>query len=141
KISKSSTYEKPQTSDAYVGEYGADVIRLWISSQDFRNDIPISKEILSHIGETYRLIRNTFRYQLSNLFDFDVSRDAVAIEKMDTLDRWALHQTAALIEQCTAAYENYEFHRVYQLCNHFCSVTLSATYHDILKDRLYTLGT
>jgi len=141
KISKSSTYEKPQTSDAYVADYGADVIRLWIASQDFRNDIPISKEILSHIGETYRLIRNTFRYQLSNLFDFDVSRDAVAIEKMDTLDRWALHQTAALIEQCTAAYENYEFHRVYQLCNHFCSVTLSATYHDILKDRLYTLGT
>ena len=141
KISKSSSYEKPQTSDAYVAEYGADVIRLWISSQDFRNDIPISKEILSHVGETYRLIRNTLRYQLSNLFDFDAARDAVPVEQMDTLDRWALHQTAALIEQCTAAYENYEFHRVYQLCNQFCSVTLSATYHDILKDRLYTLGT
>ncbi|HYD83145.1 MAG TPA: class I tRNA ligase family protein, partial [Opitutus sp.] len=141
KISKSSTYEKPQTSDAYVAEYGADVIRLWIASQDFRNDIPISKEILSHVGETYRLIRNTFRYQLSNLFDFDHARDAVPVEQMDVLDRWALHQTAALIEQCTVAYENYEFHRVYQLCNQFCSVTLSATYHDILKDRLYTLGT
>jgi isoleucyl-tRNA synthetase len=141
KISKSSTYEKPQTSDAYVAEYGADVIRLWISSQDFRNDIPISKEILSHVGETYRLIRNTFRYQLSNLFDFDAARDAVPVERMHTLDRWALQQTAALIQACTVAYENYEFHRVYQLCNHFCSVTLSATYHDILKDRLYTLGT
>jgi isoleucyl-tRNA synthetase len=141
KISKSSTYEKPQTSDAYVGEYGADVIRLWISSQDFRNDIPVSKEILSHVGETYRLIRNTLRYQLSNLFDFEVARDAVPIDRMDTLDRWALHQTATLIRECTAAYENYEFHRVYQLCNQFCSVTLSATYHDILKDRLYTMGT
>lgn len=141
KISKSSSYEKPQTSDAYVADYGADVIRLWISSQDFRNDIPISKEILSHVSEAYRLIRNTFRYQLSNLFDFDAARDAVPVEQMDTLDRWALHQTAALIEQCTAAYDAYEFHRVYQLCNQFCSVTLSATYHDILKDRLYTLGT
>jgi isoleucyl-tRNA synthetase len=141
KISKSSTYEKPQTSDAYIGDYGADVIRLWIASQDFRDDIPISKEILSHVGETYRLIRNTFRYQLANLFDFDATRDAVPVEKMDTLDRWALHQTSTLIAECTKAYDAYEFHRVYQLCNQFCSVTLSATYHDILKDRLYTLGT
>ena len=141
KISKSSAYEKPQTSDAYIADYGADVIRLWISSQDFRDDIPISKEILSHVGETYRLIRNTLRYQLSTLFDFEVARDAVPVEKMDTLDRWALHQTAALITECTKAYDAYEFHRVYQLCNQFCSVTLSATYHDILKDRLYTLGT
>ncbi|MBS0663278.1 MAG: isoleucine--tRNA ligase [Verrucomicrobia bacterium] len=141
KISKSSTYEKPQTSDAYVADYGADVIRLWISSQDFRDDIPISKEILGHVGETYRLVRNTFRYQLSNLFDFDGARHAVPVERMDVLDRWALHQTAALIRDCTAAYESFEFHRVYQLCNQFCSVTLSATYHDILKDRLYTLGT
>ena len=140
KISKSSTYEKPQTSDAYIAEYGADVIRLWIASQDFRDDIPISKEILSHVGETYRLFRNTFRFQLSNLFDFDPARDAVPVEQMDTLDRWALHQTAELLRQCTAAYDAYEFHRVYQLCNQFCSVTLSATYHDILKDRLYTLG-
>ena len=139
KISKSSSYEKPQTSDAYIAEHGADVVRLWISSQDFRDDIPISKEILSHVGETYRLIRNTLRYQLANLFDFEPRRDAVAPAAMDALDRWALHQTAKLIEAVTASYENYEFHRVYQLCNHFCSVTLSATYHDILKDRLYTL--
>jgi len=140
KISKSSSYEKPQTSDAYVNELGADVVRLWIASQDFRNDIPISKEILSHVGETYRLFRNTFRFQLSNLYDFNAAHDTVPVEQMDTLDRWALHQTAELLRQCTAAYEAYEFHRVYQLCNQFCSVTLSATYHDILKDRLYTLG-
>jgi isoleucyl-tRNA synthetase len=141
KISKSSTYEKPQTSDAYVGEYGADVVRLWIASQDFRDDIPISKEILSHVGETYRLFRNTFRYQLSNLFDFDPARDTVPPEQLDTLDRWALSLTADLIRSCTAAYEASEFHKVYQLCNQFCSVTLSATYHDVLKDRLYTLAT
>jgi len=141
KISKSSAYQKPQTSDAYIAEYGADVIRLWIASQDFRDDIPISKEILSHVGETYRLIRNTFRFQLGNLFDFDAARDAVPPERMDALDRWALHQTADLARACGAAYDAYEFHRVYQLCNQFCAVTLSATYHDILKDRLYTLGT
>ncbi len=140
KISKSSTYEKPQTSDAYIAEHGADVIRLWIASQDFRDDIPISKEILSHVGETYRLLRNTLRFQLSNLFDFDPVRDAVPVAELDTLDRWALHQLAALIRDCTAAYDAYEFHRVYQYCNQFCSVTLSATYHDILKDRLYTLA-
>jgi len=141
KISKSSAYEKPQTSDAYIAEYGADVIRLWIASQDFRDDIPISKEILSHVGETYRLIRNTLRFQISNLFDFDVKRDGVAPEKMDGLDRWALFQAAELSRSCAAAYDSYEFHRVYQLCNQFCSVVLSANYHDILKDRLYTLGT
>ncbi len=141
KISKSSSYQKPQTSDAYIAEHGADVIRLWIASQDFRDDIPISKEILSHVGETYRLIRNTFRFQLANLFDFDASRDGLAHEGMDALDRWALHQAAELSRACGAAFDAYEFHRVYQLCNQFCSVTLSATYHDILKDRLYTLGT
>ncbi len=139
KISKSSSYEKPQTSDAYIAEHGADIVRLWISSQDFRDDIPISKEILSHVGETYRLIRNTLRFQLANLFDFEAARDGVAAGQLNALDRWALHQAARLIEAVTAAYENYEFHRVYQLCNQFCSVTLSATYHDILKDRLYTL--
>jgi len=141
KISKSSAYQKPQTSDTYVGEYGADVIRLWIASQDFRDDIPISREILSHVGETYRLIRNTFRFQLANLFDFDAASDSVPPERMDALDRWALHQAAELARACAGAYEAYEFHRVYQLCNQFCAVTLSATYHDILKDRLYTLGT
>ncbi|MDO8542788.1 MAG: isoleucine--tRNA ligase [Opitutaceae bacterium] len=140
KISKSSTYQKPQTSDSYVSQHGADVIRLWIASQDFRDDMPVDDEILKHVGEAYRLFRNTFRYQLSNLFDFD-PREAVPVAQMDTLDRWALHQTAVLIRECTAAYDAYEFHRVYQLCNQFCSVTLSATYHDILKDRLYTLGT
>jgi len=141
KISKSSSYEKPQTSDAYIADHGADVIRLWIASEDFRDDIPISKEILTHVGETYRLLRNTLRFQLANLFDFDPARDAVPPAQMDALDRWALHQAAALIRGCTEAYDACEFHRVYQLCNQFCSVTLSATYHDIIKDRLYTLGT
>ncbi|MBP7482013.1 MAG: isoleucine--tRNA ligase [Lacunisphaera sp.] len=140
KISKSSTYQKPQTADAYIAQHGADVIRLWIASQDFRDDIPVDDEILKHVGEAYRLFRNTLRFQLSTLFDFDAAKHAVPIEKLDALDRWALHKTHALIDECTKAYDAYEFHRVYQLCNQFCSVTLSATYHDILKDRLYTLG-
>ena len=140
KISKSGEYEKPPTSDNYIAQYGADVIRLWIASQDFTQDITLSDKILGNAGEAYRLFRNTFRYQLSTLFDFDSERDTVPIEKMDTLDRWALHQTAVLSTACTEAYDAYELHRVFQLCNHFCSVTLSAVYHDILKDRLYTLA-
>src|SRR5690606_21673832 len=119
KISKSSTYQKPQTAEAYIGQYGADVIRLWIASQDFRDDIPIDDEILKNVGEAYRLFRNTFRFQLSNLFDFDFAANAVPVSDMDALDRWALHQTATLINECTKAYERYEFHRVYQLCNQF----------------------
>ncbi|HLP24879.1 MAG TPA: isoleucine--tRNA ligase, partial [Acidobacteriota bacterium] len=140
KISKSSTYQKPQTAEAYIKDHGADVIRLWIASQDFRDDIPVDEEILKHVGEAYRLFRNTFRFQLSNLFDFDATQHAVPYAQLDALDRWALHQTAKLLAECTQAYDAFEFHRVYQLCNQFCSVTLSATYHDILKDRLYTLG-
>ena len=150
KISKSGQYEKPPTSENYVNQYGADVIRWWIASQNFREDIRVSdldkdlkspNSILNVVAESYRILRNTFRYQLSNLFDFDPARDTVPVEHMDTLDRWALHQTATLIRECTAAYDAYEFHRVYQLCNQFCSVTLSKIYHDILKDRLYTHGT
>jgi isoleucyl-tRNA synthetase len=141
KISKSGQYEKPPTSDNFVNQYGADVIRLWIASQDFSQDITLSEKILNNASEAYRLFRNTFRYQLSTLFDFDAARDAVPVAQLDTLDRWALHQTAALVKSCTEAYEAYEFHKVQQLCNQFCAVTLSAVYHDILKDRLYTLGT
>lgn len=139
KISKSGQYEKPPTSDNYIAQYGADVIRLWIASQNFTEDITISEKILNNAAEAYRLFRNTFRYQLSTLFDFSFEKDAIAVEQLDTLDRWALHQTAQLLRDCTTAYEAYEYHRVYQLCSQFCAVTLSAVYHDVLKDRLYTL--
>ncbi|HEX2100248.1 MAG TPA: isoleucine--tRNA ligase, partial [Candidatus Synoicihabitans sp.] len=141
KISKSGQYEKPPTSDNFIAQFGADVIRLWIASQDFTQDITLSEKILNNASEAYRLFRNTFRYQLSTLFDFDPKQDAVPVAQLDTLDRWALHQTAVLTQACTAAYDAYEFHRVQQLCNHFCSATLSGLYHDVLKDRLYTLGT
>jgi isoleucyl-tRNA synthetase len=140
KISKSGEYEKPPTSDRYIDEYGADVIRLWIASQDFTQDITLSDKILGNASEAYRLFRNTLRYQLSTQFDFDIDRDGVAIADLHPLDCWALHQTAVLAAACTEAYDAYEPHRVYQLCNNFCSVTISAIYHDILKDRLYTLA-
>ncbi len=138
KISKSDG--KPQNSDYFIKKYGADVIRLWIASEDFRTDIPLSDEILKHIGGTYRLMRNTLRFLVSNLYDFDITLDAVSKDKLHVLDRWALHKTAEMVEACEAAYDKYEFHKVYQLVNQFCSVTLSSLYHDILKDRLYTFA-
>jgi isoleucyl-tRNA synthetase len=136
KISKSDG--KPQTADDYVNKFGADVIRLWIASEDFKADIPISDDILNHVAGTYRTIRNTLRFQLGNLYDFDESKDAVKQDEMTPIDRWILQRLKQLILQCTEAYEIYDFHKVYQLLNRFCSVELSATYHDILKDRLYT---
>jgi isoleucyl-tRNA synthetase len=138
KISKSDG--KPQTAESFVAAHGADVIRLWVASTDFRDDIRVSDEILAHVAETYRLFRNTLRFQISNLFDYDPARHAVPGASLDLLDRWALGKCAELVRQATAAYEAYEFHRVCQLCNQFCSVTLSSQYHDILKDRLYTLA-
>ncbi len=138
KISKSDG--KPQTADYFVGKFGADIIRLWVASIDFRNDVPISEEILKHVADSYRTLRNTLRFQISNLFDFDPEKNAVPYADLDPIDRWALHQTATVVKQVTEAYDAYEFHRVYQLLTQFCTVTLSAIYHDLLKDRLYTLA-
>ncbi|MDR3143445.1 MAG: isoleucine--tRNA ligase [Puniceicoccales bacterium] len=138
KISKSDG--KPQTADDYVRRFGADVVRLWIASEDFRDDIPLSDDIFSHVTATYRTIRNTLRFQLGNLFDFEAARDTVALLDRTPLDRWILQKARRLIRQVTDAFENYEFHRAYQHIRYFCHVELSARYHDILKDRLYTLG-
>lgn len=138
KISKSD--KKPQTADSYVNKYGADIVRLWISSEDFRTDIPISDAILEQVVQAYRTIRNTLRFQLGNLYDFDYEKDRVPVESMTLLDKWVLHNTANLIVGVTEAYESYQFHKGYQLINRFCSVVLSAIYHDILKDRLYTIA-
>ncbi|MDR1457534.1 MAG: isoleucine--tRNA ligase [Puniceicoccales bacterium] len=138
KISKSDG--KPQTADDYVNKFGADVIRLWISSEDFRDDIAISDDIINHISATYRTFRNTLRFQIGNLFDFNFERNRIEQGKMTLIDGWILQKTKNLVEAVTSAYDAYEIHRVYQLLNRFCSVELSATYHDILKDRLYTFA-
>jgi isoleucyl-tRNA synthetase len=142
KISKSKqaqgAYEKPQTSEAYIKKYGADVVRLWVASQDFRNDIIVSDERVNKVSETYRVIRNALRYQLSNLYDFDPMKHAVAEDKLTELDRWILGEFARLQSDVAAAYERYEFHVVYQRISQFAAVELSAIYHDVVKDRLYT---
>ena len=142
KISKSkqsqAVYEKPQTSESYIKKYGADVVRLWVASQDFRNDIVVSDERINKVSETYRLLRNTLRYQLSNLFDFDPAKHAVADSALTGLDRWILAEFAGVESRCFAAYQQYEFHAVYQQVSQFAAVQLSAIYHDLIKDRLYT---
>jgi isoleucyl-tRNA synthetase len=140
KISKSSqaAYTKPQTSEAYIKKYGVDVVRLWVSSQDFRNDIVVSEKRIEKVSETYRIIRNALRYQLSNLYDFDPSRDAVADESLTELDRWILHEFSALEQEVLRAFDNHDFHVIYQRVSQFVAVELSSIYHDIVKDRLYT---
>ena len=143
KVSKSTqgqggTYEKPQTAEVYVKQYGADVVRLWVASQDYRNDILVNEERINKVAETYRLIRNTLRYQLSNLYDFDVAKHTVPDEKLTGLDRWILDQFSEVERDVMTAYDRYEFHVAYQRISQFVSVELSAIYHDIVKDRLYT---
>ncbi len=140
KISKSKQtgYEKPQTSEAYVKKYGADVVRLWVASQDYRNDIVVSDERINKVSETYRVIRNSLRYQLSNLYDFDPAKHAVADAQLTPLDRWILEAYSELEKEVLAAYEACEFHVVYQKASQFIAVELSAMYHDAVKDRLYT---
>jgi isoleucyl-tRNA synthetase len=140
KISKSKQggYEKPQTAEAYVKKYGADVVRLWVASQDYRSDIVVSEERINKVGETYRGIRNALRYQLSNLYDFDPAKHSVPDDKLTGLDRWILGEFAKLEAEVLAAYDQYEFHVVYQKLSQFIAVELSSVYHDVIKDRLYT---
>jgi isoleucyl-tRNA synthetase len=142
KISKSKQgqggYEKPQTSDTYVKKYGADVVRLWVASQDFRNDIIVSEERISKVAETYRVLRNALRYQLSNLYDFDPAKHSVPDDRLTGLDRWILGEFTQLEQEVLAAYDEFEFHVVYQRVSQFVAVELSAIYHDVVKDRLYT---
>ncbi|HXC35095.1 MAG TPA: isoleucine--tRNA ligase [Candidatus Acidoferrales bacterium] len=142
KISKSKQgqggYEKPQTAEAYVKKWGADIVRLWVASQDFRNDIVVSEERVNKVAETYRAIRNALRYQLSNLFDFDPAKHTVPDDKLTGLDRWVLGEFSRLQREVVEAFDKYEFHVVYQKVSQFVAVELSAVYHDVIKDRLYT---
>ncbi|HXP61232.1 MAG TPA: isoleucine--tRNA ligase [Dongiaceae bacterium] len=142
KISKSKQsqggYEKPQTSEAYIHKHGADVVRLWVASQDYRNDLVVSEKRLEKVAETYRIIRNALRYQLSNLYDFDPAKQSVPDHRLTGLDRWVLDEFSRLEREILRAYDNYEFHVVYQRLSQFVAVELSAVYHDVVKDRLYT---
>jgi isoleucyl-tRNA synthetase len=116
---------------------GADILRLWVSSVDYQSDMRISDNILSQITEVYRKIRNTLRFLLSNLTGFDPLVDRVQDHQLDELDRFTLGRLDQMTDRVLTAYENYEFHVVYQSVHHFCAVELSALYLDIVKDRLY----
>jgi isoleucyl-tRNA synthetase len=121
-----------------IKQMGADILRLWVSSADYRNDVAISPGILKQITEAYRKIRNTCRYLLGNLYDFNPEKDRVTYEQLLELDQWALLKLHQLIKRVTEAYENYEFHTVHHNIYNFCAVDMSAIYLDIIKDRLYT---
>jgi len=121
-----------------VEEMGADILRLWVSSVDYRTDVSASDRIMKQLAEAYRKIRNTCRFILGNLFDFDPEKDRVSHEEMNELDRWALLKLNKLIMRVTKAYRSYEFHLVYHSIHNFCTVDMSAIYLDIIKDRLYT---
>jgi len=117
--------------------YGADVLRLWVSSVDYSADVPIGAGILRQLADVYRKVRNTSRYLLGNLHDFNPSSDAVAISQLPLLDRWMLQRTAEVMDEITEAFENVEFFRFFQLLQNYCVTDLSNFYLDIAKDRLY----
>jgi isoleucyl-tRNA synthetase len=119
---------------------GGEIVRLWVASVDFREDVVGSEGLMQRVAENYRKIRNTFRYILSNLYDFDPARDAVAHEEMQALDQFMLRQMGTLNGQVTEWYDVFAFHRIYHRVTEFCVVDLSSFYFDILKDRLYTFG-
>jgi isoleucyl-tRNA synthetase len=120
-----------------IDQYGAEVLRLWVASENYQDDVKVSDEILKHVSDAYRKMRNTLRFLLSNLYDFDPEKDSVAPAELQEIDRWALTKFAELSERVTRAYERYEFHAVYHSLHNFCGTTISSLYMDVLKDRLY----
>ncbi|NPU84860.1 MAG: isoleucine--tRNA ligase [Syntrophaceae bacterium] len=121
-----------------IDKYGAEILRLWVAAEDYTVDIRISEEILKRLVEAYRRIRNTSRFILGNLYDFDRRKDAISLENMEELDRWALHRLQEVAQRVVDAYENFQFHVAFYTLHNFCTVDLSALYLDVLKDRLYT---
>ncbi|MBI4127005.1 MAG: class I tRNA ligase family protein, partial [Deltaproteobacteria bacterium] len=136
KYSKSAKNYVPP--EKLIEQHGVEILRLWVAAEDYRDDIRFSDVILTRLVESYRKIRNTCRYLLGNLSDFDPQRDAVPYEQMEEIDRWAMHVLHKLIERVRHGYETFEFHTIYHTLNRFTTVELSAFYLDILKDRLYT---
>ena len=121
-----------------IEKYGADILRLWVASSDYHADIRISNEILKQLSDNYRKIRNTARYCLGNLYDFDPNKDMVSNDELLDIDRYALMKLDELIKTARAAYEEYEYHVVFHALHNFCVVDMSNFYFDVLKDRLYT---
>jgi isoleucyl-tRNA synthetase len=123
-----------------IRERGAEILRVWVAAEDYREDIRISKEILARVTEAYRKIRNTCRFLLGNLFDFDPDREMLPREELEELDQYLMARLQEVIGRIRRAYENFEFHVVYHTLYQFSTVDLSAVYLDVLKDRLYILG-
>ncbi|MBR5773606.1 MAG: isoleucine--tRNA ligase, partial [Clostridia bacterium] len=120
-----------------VEKYGADILRLWVASSDYHADIRISNDILKQLSEVYRKIRNTARFMLGNLNDFNPDTDGVSIDKLADIDKFALMRLDALVAKCIEAYENYEYHIIFHAIHNFCVVDMSNFYLDVIKDRLY----
>ncbi len=121
-----------------IKQQGAEILRLWVAAEDYRDDIRISQEILKRLVDAYRRIRNTVRFMLGNLYDFDPEKDSIPYAELFPIDRYMLHRLNQLIAKVREAYDNYNFHIVYHSVHNFCVVDLSSFYLDILKDRLYT---
>ncbi len=138
KYSKSAKNYTPP--EKILNTIGAELLRLWVAAEDYRNDIRFSEEILERLKETYRKIRNTARFLLGNLDDFDPEQHRVPLAQRPDLDRWAIANLQELIQRSRSAYDHFDFHILYHALNHYCTVTLSAFYLDILKDRLYCSG-
>jgi isoleucyl-tRNA synthetase len=137
KISKSNqgAYAKPTEAEHYVNKYGADIVRLWVSSVNYTDEVPFGEKMFGQLTDTYRRIRNTLRILLGNLYDFDPAKDAIS--ELTLADRWIASRLQQLVQQCQEAYQQYEFHKVYHGVNQFCAVDLSSLYVDITKDRMY----
>ena len=126
------------TPEQVMKKYGADILRLWVASSDYTEDVRLSDEILTRLADAYRKIRNTYKYLLSNLYDFDPDKDSMPHKDLTEIDRWILSALSALLKETEANYESYSFHRVYRDVYNFCVYEVSSVYLDILKDRMYT---
>ena len=139
KISKSDAAKAGKPTDAafFYNKYGADILRLWVSSVDWQSEVPFSEDLFKQVAEPYRRLRNTLRILLGNLEGFDPTKDAVTPEQMPLLDRWILERLNDVVAECRKAYENFEFRKVFNSLNQFCTADLSAVYVDVTKDRMY----
>lgn len=138
KISKSG--DKPINAEHYYNKYGADLVRLWVSSVDWTHDVPFSDKLFEQNGEVYRRFRNTIRILLANLGGFDAASQSVADGSLTLVDRWILERLHVVTVECLAAYAAYDFRKVFITLNQFCAVDLSALYVDLTKDRMYCDG-
>jgi isoleucyl-tRNA synthetase len=135
KISKSAEYKKPTHAEHFVGQYGADILRLWVATVNYTDEVPFGEDVFKQVAERYRGFRNVLRILLANLHDFTPAN--ASLDGATTIDRWVLSRLQDVIAKCRTAYESYDFRAVFEALNQFCTVDLSALYVDITKDRMY----